>query len=318
MKYSILIPAYKDTFLKECIDSVLCQTYGDFEVIVVNDASPNDLDSIVNSYHDSRLRYYKNEKNYGAIKMVENWNHCLEYTTGDFVINIGDDDRLLPNCLEDYNRLIKKHPDLDVFHTRLQFINEESKIIDFQEARPERESVYSMIWHFWRHRRQRIGDWCFRTSALKERGGYYNMKLGWGADDLTSFEMAKEKGVANSQFFGFQYRENAQTITSNSNYAFIKAETVLELRKWYNSFLESVPNDPTDKLYRNILKRGLNQQLNKYIIANIETSLNEHPNTLFRWIKECKQYKVSKLKVLSIFTHIMIYKAKTSLKRLTK
>jgi hypothetical protein len=143
------------------------------------------------------------------------------------------------------------------------------------------------------------------------------MKLGWGTDDLSAFIAAKEKGVANTATFGFQYRENRQTITSNSNYAFIKAETVLELKKWYNSFLETIPNDPTDQLYRNILKRELGQQLKKYIIANIETSLNEHPKVLFRWMKECKHYKISRLKVMSLYVHIMNYKIKTSLKKLT-
>ena len=62
-KFSITIPAYKRTYLQECIDSILGQTYTDFELIIVNDASPEDLDSIVNSFSDSRIRYYKNEKN---------------------------------------------------------------------------------------------------------------------------------------------------------------------------------------------------------------------------------------------------------------
>lgn len=58
MKFSITIPAYKAKFLKECIDSILSQTYNDFELIIVNDASPEYLDSIINGYSDSRIRYY--------------------------------------------------------------------------------------------------------------------------------------------------------------------------------------------------------------------------------------------------------------------
>ena len=50
MKFSITIPAYKRKYLKEAIDSCLSQTFKDFELIIVNDASPEDLDSIVNSY----------------------------------------------------------------------------------------------------------------------------------------------------------------------------------------------------------------------------------------------------------------------------
>ena len=100
MKFSIIVPAYKPQFLAECIESILAQTYSDWELIIVNDASPYDLDSIVKNYEDRRIRYYINEKNFGAVAMVNNWNHCLEYVTGEYVINMGDDDKLTPACLE--------------------------------------------------------------------------------------------------------------------------------------------------------------------------------------------------------------------------
>ena len=136
MKFSILIPAYKDRYFEECIDSCLAQTYTNFEIIIVNDNSPYNLDVIINNYHDQRIRYYKNEKGYGAEKIVDNWNHCLEYATGDYVICIGDDDKLKPNCLEDYSQLITIHPNLDVYHMRMEIINNNSEIVTIQEDRP--------------------------------------------------------------------------------------------------------------------------------------------------------------------------------------
>jgi glycosyltransferase involved in cell wall biosynthesis len=66
IKFSILIPVYKSKYLKECIDSILMQTFNNFELIILNDDSPEDIDNIVSSYQDNRIRYYKNDKNVGA------------------------------------------------------------------------------------------------------------------------------------------------------------------------------------------------------------------------------------------------------------
>ena len=129
-RFSVTIPAYKHKFLKECIDSILSQTYMDFELIIVNDASPEDIGTVVSAYRDPRIRYYINEKNCGAINVVDNWNKCLEYAKGKYIICMGDDDKLMPNCLEEYSRLIVRYPDLDAFHGRVARITDDSKIID--------------------------------------------------------------------------------------------------------------------------------------------------------------------------------------------
>ena len=67
IKYTIAIPAFKKQYLKECIDSALNQSYRNFEIIIVNDASPENLDQIVNQYSDSRIHYYRNEIGFGRM-----------------------------------------------------------------------------------------------------------------------------------------------------------------------------------------------------------------------------------------------------------
>lgn len=84
IKFSITVPAYKAQFLSECIDSILAQTYKNFELIIVNDASPQDLDSIVSQYDDPRIRYYKNKVGFGAEHVVGNWNKRLECTKNEY------------------------------------------------------------------------------------------------------------------------------------------------------------------------------------------------------------------------------------------
>ena len=62
-----MLPVFKAKYLSESIDSILNQTMSDFELIIVNDQSPDDIDSIVFSFNDSRIQYDINEKNIGEI-----------------------------------------------------------------------------------------------------------------------------------------------------------------------------------------------------------------------------------------------------------
>lgn len=242
MKFSILVPAYKARFLRECIESILTQTYKDFELIIVNDASPEDLTSIVKSFDDPHIRYYINEMNTGSVNVVDNWNKCLSYAIGDYVVCMGDDDKLLPCCLEEYDKLIGKFPGLGVYHAWTEMIDENSNVILIQEARPEREGVYSMLWERWKGRLQFIGDFLFERNLLVNQGGFYKLPLAWASDDISAYRAAKKLGIANMQVPGFQYRINSQTISNTGN-SLLKMEALIQEEKWYKDFLQDEPDE---------------------------------------------------------------------------
>ena len=73
MLFSIVIPSYKKRYLAEAIGSVIAQTCSDWELIIVNDSSPEDLDTIVKPHLiDSRIKYSVNARNFGAERLCEN------------------------------------------------------------------------------------------------------------------------------------------------------------------------------------------------------------------------------------------------------
>lgn len=267
MKYSILIPAYKQQFLSEAIESCLRQTNDDFEVIIVNDCSPDNLDAIVKGYHDSRINYFKNEKNFGAVDVVDNWNKCLSYAEGEYVICMGDDDRLMPWCLEEYDHLISKFPDLDVYHARTELIDENGEPFGLQEARPDRESAYSALWHQCHcHRIQFIGDFLFRSSSLRNEGGFYKLPLAVFSDNITSIKAAKRAGIANTQKVSFQYRVNRHTISNNGDPR-VLAYAIKSAYDWFVGFLNDCPQDEMDQRYWNLL---LNSDLKNHMYDMIK------------------------------------------------
>ncbi len=291
---SITVPAYKTQYLAECIDSILAQTYSNFELVIVNDASPQNLDEIVGRYHDDRIRYFKNEKNCGALHVVDNWNKCLAYVKGDYVICMGDDDKLLPNCLEEYARLIEKYPQVDVLHGWTEIIDENSEIYDINSPRPEVESVYSLMYYRLAGRQQYIGDFIFKVSTLRKNGGFYFLPMAWGSDDISAYIAAKSFGVVNTQKPIFLYRRSRITLSSSGNMT-TQMEGIIKNIEWINNFLEtSTTSNDIDMLYkhkiREILPEYLEQRKTSTIIKDCR---NKGFVRLLYWITKKRIYNIS-------------------------
>ena len=94
---TVAIPLYRGEFIRQAIDSVLSQSFKDFELLVVDDASDDKSREIVLSYSDPRIVYVRNRKNLGA---EGNWNRCLALAKGTYIKILPHDDSLEPDCLK--------------------------------------------------------------------------------------------------------------------------------------------------------------------------------------------------------------------------
>ncbi|MCH5175522.1 MAG: glycosyltransferase [Prevotellaceae bacterium] len=288
--FSITIPAYKSAFLQEAIESCLAQTYKDFELIIVDDASPEDIIGIVGRFDDDRIRYYRNEKNCGAIDVVDNWNICLSYARGEYIICMGDDDRLPPCCLEEYARMIEEYPEIGLLHGWTEIIDEHSKIVELSAPRPLWESAYSVAWNRWENRHhQYIGDWCFSVEWLRRQGGFYKLPLAWGSDDISAIIGASKNGVVNSQRPCFQYRNHSSTITNGGNVS-IKMDAVRMEREWFEKFLSEKPADELDCIYHKMLLSNIQKHFEQKYGTTIAWNLNNSIFRIFRYYRLRKEY----------------------------
>lgn len=294
MKFSITIPAYKQKYLYEAIESCLAQTYKDFELIIVDDASPEDLKSVVDRFQDSRIRYYRNEKNCGALNVVDNWNISLGYATGDYVICMGDDDKLLPNCLEEYFKLINRYSDIGLLHGWTEIINEDSIPTRLTCRRCEYESVYSLMWHRLNvYSNQFIGDFCFKSDLLKENGGFYKLPLAWSSDDLSAYIAASYNGVANTQAVVFQYRVNSQTISSTGN-ADSKMDASISYFNWIHNYISRPTANHEDEMFRQQLLNEFDKHFESKKAYTIAMDLKSH-NILrfFYWLQNADRWSIT-------------------------
>lgn len=135
-KISIIIPVYNaDKYLENCLDSILCQTYTNFELILINDGSQDMSFQICEHYEksDSRIRLY-NQKNSGASSAR---NKGLSLATGKYVIFIDSDDLLDKDMLEFLiNNAKAEKADISVCGYRVRTIdNKEIKYYDSQQRK---------------------------------------------------------------------------------------------------------------------------------------------------------------------------------------
>lgn len=307
IKFSILIPAYKAKYLREAIASVLVQTYTNLELIVVDDCSPEMLKPVVDAFDDPRIYYYRNKNNCGAIDVVDNWNICLKHAQGDYVICMGDDDKLTPTCLADYIEIINKYPGLNVYHTRTVLIDEKSDVWNIQESRPEFESGFSLWWHRWNGRgRQYIGDFLYDRIKLLEQGGFFKLPLAWASDDITAVRAALKTGIANTSRPGFCYRDNRLTISNSASERLKAVSTSLE-KQWYKEVLcKASPKEDTDVLLSSFLKRDLDDHFKYRFILCFQNDIRNNPFRFVYWYKRRKMYQLSKHTILFIFMRALL------------
>ncbi|HWQ96423.1 MAG TPA: glycosyltransferase [Candidatus Methylomirabilis sp.] len=106
---SFVVPCHKLAhLLPECINSILLQTYEDFEILIMDDCSPDNTPEVAGSFKDPRVRHIRNDQNLGHL---HNYNKGIELSRGKYIWLISADDRLRePYLLERYVRVMDDNP----------------------------------------------------------------------------------------------------------------------------------------------------------------------------------------------------------------
>ena len=276
IKYSFVLPAYKAHFFKEAIDSILAQTYTDFELIIVNDASPEDLYSIVKNYDDSRIRYYVNEQNIGGKDLVAQWNHCLEYATGEYIILASDDDVYFPQYLEKMDALVQKYPDVNVFRPRVQYIDKDNNIKSICGCIAEKVSSFE-YWCHWGVVGSSIGHVIFKREELCKKGGFISFPMGWGADDA-SIIMMGDNGICFESDILYSFRMSGENISSKSDDYRTLMKKIEARKLFYNWLKDYIDNTPA-KTYIESLWRDEAKQYIDNIFQGITVCLMSESTT---------------------------------------
>lgn len=120
-KFAVILPVYNGgTLVKECVDSILAQSYQHFNLIVLDNRSDDGTLEWLNSLKDDRIIIHSSEV---KLSIEQNWARIKEIEKNEFITLIGHDDILLPGYLEEMNNLIEKHPQASLYQTHFSFID---------------------------------------------------------------------------------------------------------------------------------------------------------------------------------------------------
>ena len=115
---SILMPVYKTApYLREAMDSMLSQTFADFELIVLNDCSPDNAEEILDTYDDPRIVRYKGEKNAGLSNVL---NVGIGMARGKYIARMDSDDISSPQRMQVQVDYLETHPEVDLVSVGMQ------------------------------------------------------------------------------------------------------------------------------------------------------------------------------------------------------
>ncbi len=132
-KVTVLMPVYNASpFLNEAIDSILQQTFADFEFLIIDDGSSDQSVSIVKRYNDPRIRLHINEKNIGISTTL---NKGIELASCELIARMDADDISYPDRLQKQFDYMMAHPDCALLSTWARVITHDKKFVRLEKYR---------------------------------------------------------------------------------------------------------------------------------------------------------------------------------------
>jgi glycosyltransferase involved in cell wall biosynthesis len=306
--FSIAIPAIKAIYFEEALQSILNQTYKNYEIIICDYSKTNDIFNIYSKYqNDERIRYYK----LVSKGIIEDWNRCIDYATKEYFILFSDDDIYEKNFLETVEKYIKKYPQVSIFNVRARIIDDFGKQKQICANAAEYENVLDFIWHrFKGYRFQYAADFIVKTEKLKQIGGFIPFPDAWYSDDATWFTLADENGIVHIPDILFNYRDSRATISQTGKLV-NKIIGLNQFEIWIERFLQNkkITDEKEISIYNDILK--IKNYRFVTIVGNILSIGIENKKyfgfviIILRWIKTKKYSKHVNLQ--SLFWAFALY-----------
>lgn len=197
-------------YLREAIDSILNQTFADFEFLIVNDASTDESPTLLAGYSDPRIKVINNQGNLGLTKSL---NKALAVAQGEYIARMDADDISLPERFEVQKKFLDEHPEIAVVGSATIIIDDNGKESGGKKpvTDPDLLKFYILLKNQITH-----SSVMFRKKIILENGGY-DESVKYAQDyDLWSRLLHKKMALSNIEQPLLKYRFHLKSITQGS------------------------------------------------------------------------------------------------------
>lgn len=233
---SVILPTHNDgKYIYESIESILCQSYTNLELIVIDDGSTDNTLEIVRSFQDNRMKVITN---FSCLGIVDSLNKGIEIATGDLIARMDGDDISFPNRLEKEVQFLNANPNIDIVGTWVRMIDHGGSLLDrVWTPEPEHEQLLANCL---------FGcPMCHPTVMLRAKvfdNFLYDNRFSVSEDfDLWTKVLEKYKAATIQEFLLYyrKHSENTQTKSSTLQKRQTRVIIERELRK-YGLILEQL------------------------------------------------------------------------------
>lgn len=288
IKYSFIVPVYNtEKYLKKCLDSLINQTYKDFEIIVVNDGSTDKSSSIISKYQKKYKNIIVIDKENEGLSMAR--NRGVQKSSGKYIIFVDSDDYVSNRLLEEVD---KKIDDSDILRFQIATEDEEyTKINEYHEEGFESMCGYDAFkylssYHFVEP------AWCYVIRKNYYIENKFSFKKGVYHEDfgLIPYVIYKARKVKSIDFIGYYYIQRNGSIMNNNDY-----------KKTVKKAFDMLEQYKTMRLFAKNINRKNN--LDDYFLSYISNSVIVKARELK---KDEKKVYINELKKLNVFDGVLV------------
>jgi len=198
-----------EKYLKESVESILCQTYEDFEFIIINDGSTDSSDEIIGRIKDTRIKYIKHE-NYGVAKSI---NNAIPEVKGKYIARFDSDDISYPERLEKEVAFLEENKNCVIVGSNADIIDKDGVYLYTSKMPVKNSEIKETVAKLAPFFQSSV---MFHTGTFIECGGYFEKVRQYGEDFILWNKLAKYGDLYNIEEPLIKYRL-APSATTNRN-----------------------------------------------------------------------------------------------------